>query len=98
MPSMPGAPLLRLTCAKARLRFSPSSTSVIRVEISDDAVLWCSPAMGSFTGVAVWGNVGGAAGIAALRLSDAVSSLFTPSTSSSKVQAFGAGRTYYAVC
>ncbi len=30
--------------------------------------------------------------------SDAVPSLFTPSSSSFKVQAFGAGRTYYAFC
>ena len=54
--------------------------------------------MGSSTGVAVGGNGGGAAGLAALRLSDAVPSLFTPSSSSFKVQAFGAGRTYYAFC
>ncbi len=54
--------------------------------------IWGSPAMGSSTGVAVWGNGGGAAGLAALRLSDAVPSLFTPSSSSFKVQAFGAGR------
>jgi len=54
--------------------------------------------MGSSTGVAVWGNGGGATALAALRLSDALPSLFTPSTSSFKVQAFGAGRTYYALC
>ncbi len=48
--------------------------------------------MGSSTGVAVWDNGGGAAGLAALRLSDAVPSLFTPVSSSFKVGAFGAGR------
>ncbi len=98
MPSMPGAPLLRLTCAKARLRFSLSKTCVIRVEISGDAVLWGFPATSSSTGVAALGNGGGAEGLSPLRLSDAVPSLFTPSSSSFKVQAFGAGRTYYALC
>jgi hypothetical protein len=54
--------------------------------------------MGSSTGIAIWGNGGGTAAGAALCLSDAVPSLFTPSSSSFKVQAFGAGRTYYAFC
>ena len=54
--------------------------------------------MGSSTGAAVWGNDGGAKGPPPLRLSDAVPSLFTPKSSSFKVQAFGAGRTYYAFC
>lgn len=38
--SMPGAPLLRLTPSKTHLRFSFRRTSVIRVEICDDGVLW----------------------------------------------------------
>ena len=98
MPSMPGAPLLRLTCAKARLRFSLSSTSVIRVETPGDAVVWGFPAMGSSTGVAALGNGGGTQGHSPSRLSDALPSLFTPSSFTFKVQAFGAGRTYYAFC
>ena len=55
-------------------------TSVIRVELSDDGVVWCSPAMGSSTGVADWGNGGGVEGHSPSRLSDAVPSLFTPSS------------------
>lgn len=98
MPSTPGAPWLRLTRSKARLRFSLCRTSVIRVEVFDDGVLWGFPAMGSSTGIALWGHGGGTAVCAALCLSDAVPSLFTPVSSSFKVQAFGAGRTYYALC
>jgi hypothetical protein len=44
----------------------------------------CSPATGSSTGVAGWGNGGGTAAVAALRLSDAVPPLFTPVSSSFK--------------
>ena len=84
MPSMPGAPLLRLTCAKARLRFSMSRTCVIRVEISGDAVIWCSPATGSSTGVAALGSGGGVEGPSPSRLSDALPSLFTPVPSPSR--------------
>ena len=78
MPSMPGAPLLRLTCAKARLRFSGSRTSLIRVEISGDGFVWRFPATGSSTGVALSGNGGGAEGQPPSRLSDALPSLFAP--------------------
>ena len=98
MPSMPGAPLLRLTRSKARLRFSLCRTSVIRVEIPNDGVFRGSPAMGSSTDAGLSDCVGGTAACAALCLSDAVPSLFTPSSSSFKVGAFGAGRTYYAFC
>ena len=75
-----------------------SRTSFIRVEISDDGVVWGFPTMGSSTCVTAFGNGSGTEGHFPSRLSDAVPSLFTPSSSSFKVQAFGAGRTYYAFC
>ena len=87
-----------MTRAKAALRFSLRRTSAIRVEISDDGVLWCFPAMGSSTDAGLSDCGSGSAAFAALCLSDALPSLFTAVSSSFKVQAFGAGRTYYALC
>ena len=65
-------------------------------DVDGQVYVWREP--GSFTGVALWGNGGGAEGRSPSRLSDALPSLFTPVSSSFKVRAFGAGRTYYASC
>ena len=60
--------------------------------MSDDRVVWGFPAMGSSTDGGLSDSVGGAQEPSPSRLSDAVPSLFTPNTSSFKVQAFGASR------